>query len=283
MLPRDLPPKNHPLLQNDDEVNTLADLINVRENRSQDTEELPGALNDDDLDVSAALTFPHKSDRNQTYPGRVGEALGDEETDFDADARTTAPAVGDAETEYLTRRDFEEEMLDADPDPNAGADENDYIAGDVNLGRAPDQSGTVTGAVRGLGTHLPQDLGAGGFQIIEPEELAGELPDARLSDATDHTFANARLQDPAGLAGDESGSSNEAPRIEPEPSLADLRGAAPSPAAPDDGGTENMADVMNQDERLLGDDLATDGGQIPTAPSHPATRDEALDATRQLQ
>ena len=224
MLPRDLPPKNHPLLQNDDEVNTLADLIDVRENRSQDTDQLPGALNDDDLDVSDALTFPHK-------PGAAREATLDDVTDFDADARTSSPAVGDEETAYPTRADFEEEMLAADPDPNAGSDEADYIPG-TTAGRSPDLSGTVTGAVRGLGTHLPQDLGAGGFQIIEPEELAGELPDERLSAPTDHTFANARLGDDAANA---------------------------STDAPDDG------------------------GRIPTTPTHPATRDEALDATRQLQ
>jgi len=248
MLPRDLPPKNHPLLQNNDEVNTLADLIDVRENRTQDTEELPGALNDDDLDVSAALTFPHK-------PKAAREAAPADLSDFDADARTSGPAVGDEETAYLTRADFEEEMLDADPDPNAGGDEADYIAG-TDLGRSPDLSGTVTGAVRGLGTHLPQDLGADGFQIIEPEELAGELTDERLSAPTDHTFANARL------GGDTGNVSTD---------------------APDDGGAEDMTDPLNQDERLLGDDLATDGGRIPIAPTHPATRDEALDATRQLR
>ncbi len=225
MLPRDLPPKNHPLLQNDDEVNTLADLVDVRDSRSQDTDQLPGALNDDDLDVSDALTFPHK-------PRAGRETTLDDVTDFDADARTSGPAGGDEETAYLTRADFEEEMLDADPDPNADSDEADYITG-TNLGRAPDLSGTVMGAVRGLGTHLPQDLGADGFQIIEPEELAGELPDERLSAPTGHTFADARLGDDA------------------------LDASASS--APDDG------------------------GRIPTAPSHPATRDEALDATRQLQ
>lgn len=249
MLPRDLPPKNHPLLQNDDEVNTLADLIDVRDNRSQDTDDLPGALNDNDLDVSAALTFPHKP------RAAAHEAILDDVTDFDADARTTGAAVGDEETAYLTRADFEEEMLDADPDPNAGSDEADHITG-TNLGRAPDLSGTVTGAVRGLGTHLPQDLGADGFQIIEPEELAGELPDERLNAPTDHTFANARL---GGDAADASAN------------------------APDDGGAEDMTDPLNQDERFSGDDLATDGGQIPTPPAHPAASDEALDATRQLQ
>ena len=62
--------------------------------------------------------------------------------------------------------DFEAEMLETDPAPSDGMDDADlYSAGDEDgLGFA-DQTGTVAGIARGFGTHLPQDIGAGGFQV----------------------------------------------------------------------------------------------------------------------
>ena len=62
--------------------------------------------------------------------------------------------------------DFEAEMLEADPAPNDGMDEADfYSATDEDGISGTDQSGTVAGIARGFGTHLPQDIGAGGFQV----------------------------------------------------------------------------------------------------------------------
>ena len=62
--------------------------------------------------------------------------------------------------------DFVAEMLEADPDLNAGMDEGDfYSAADEDGTEGTDQSGTVAGIARGFGTHLPQDFGAGGFQV----------------------------------------------------------------------------------------------------------------------
>jgi hypothetical protein len=62
--------------------------------------------------------------------------------------------------------DFEAEMLEADPAPNDGMDDEDfYSASDETGTLGTDQSGTVAGIARGFGTHLPQDFGAGGFQI----------------------------------------------------------------------------------------------------------------------
>ena len=62
--------------------------------------------------------------------------------------------------------DFEAEMLQTDPAPNDGMDEGDlYSAADEDGILSADQTGTVDGIARGFGTHLPQDFGAGGFQV----------------------------------------------------------------------------------------------------------------------
>ncbi len=63
--------------------------------------------------------------------------------------------------------DFEAEMLETDPAPSAGGmnDADFYSADDEDGTLGTDQSGTVTGIARGFGTHLPQDFGAGGFQV----------------------------------------------------------------------------------------------------------------------
>lgn len=206
LKPQDMPSPSHPLLENDAEVRSLGELIDVRENQSQGTPELD-AEDDEDLDVSAALTFPHTKRQRDTTP--------DDITDFDGDARTSSPADDADDMSYMGRADVEQSMLETDPDPNTGSDEDDLV-GDAGLGRAPDLTGTVTGIAPGMGTHLPQDLGAGGFQIEEP--------DANLD-----------------------------------------------------------ARVDGSDEPPLEDDLASDGGRIPTAKPNINTRDEALDATRQLQ
>lgn len=63
--------------------------------------------------------------------------------------------------------DFKAEMLETDPAPSAGGlDEADfYSATDEDGTLGTDQSGIVAGIARGFGTHLPQDFGAGGFQV----------------------------------------------------------------------------------------------------------------------
>lgn len=62
--------------------------------------------------------------------------------------------------------DFEAEMLQTDPAPNDGMDEADlYSAAGEDGILSADQTGTVDGIARGFGTHLPQDIGSGGFQV----------------------------------------------------------------------------------------------------------------------
>jgi hypothetical protein len=232
LLPRDMPAADHPLMQNDAAVRTLGDLIDVRENQTQGTPELDAVDEEDlaDLDVSEALTFPHTKRR------RGGSASPDDATDFDADARTASPPDDEEDAEYLTREDFVDSMNRTDPDPNTGADDDDFI-GDAGLDRAPDMTGTVTGVIRGLGTHLPQDLGPDGFQIEDPE-AAG---DPRL----------------VGIADDEDSFTDDNDQMD--------------------------ADETAAGDAASGDDLASDGGHIPTAKPDIDMRDDALDATRQLK
>jgi len=79
--------------------------------------------------------------------------------------------------------DFEAEMLEADPAPDAGMDAGDlYSAEDENGVFATDQSDTVAGIARGFGTHLPQDIGAGGFQVETIPDSALKLPPRPLAD-----------------------------------------------------------------------------------------------------
>jgi len=64
--------------------------------------------------------------------------------------------------------DFESEMNETDPAPGEGMDPDDlYSADDEREVFATDQTGTVAGIARGFGTHLPQDIGRGGFQVEE--------------------------------------------------------------------------------------------------------------------
>ncbi len=79
--------------------------------------------------------------------------------------------------------DFEAEMLQTDPAPNDGMDEADmYSAADEDGIFSTDQTGTVDGIARGFGTHLPQDIGAGGFQVESIPDRALHLSPRPLAD-----------------------------------------------------------------------------------------------------
>ncbi len=102
-------------------------------------------------------------------------SLGDIVEKHAGDAVFLTPAeksVGGADS---GEADFEAEMLEADPAPNDGMDDDDfYSAADEDGVLGTDQSGTVAGIARGFGTHLPQDIGAGGFQVEAiPDRVLG--------------------------------------------------------------------------------------------------------------
>ncbi len=79
--------------------------------------------------------------------------------------------------------DWEAEMTETDPAPNAGMDPNDLYSGsDENGQPSADQTGTVEGIARGFGTHLPQDFGSGGFQVEEVPDTVLGLPPRIIRD-----------------------------------------------------------------------------------------------------
>jgi hypothetical protein len=225
LRPTDMPNSHHPLAEDYDEVETLGDLVDARENVSQDDVkvlELTGGGNRD-INIEEALTFPHKHRR--TVDEMVPDVNG-----FSGDARSKSAADDQDDVSYMTREDFADSMEETDPDPNTGMNpDREFVAGAYEADRAPDMTGTVDGVVRGTGTHVPLDLGADGFQIEEAEASS----------------------DPRLLDDDDAGS----------PMAADYQTGDPTP----------------------GQDNLNTGDIIPTRRPDVDSRDEALDATRQIE
>ncbi len=86
--------------ENEDEVRNLADLIEVRQNPTEDDMEVGEIQGDDeDLDIEDALTFPHKKRAPR-------EVTPDDITDYDGDARTSSPSYDDDAASNITRDDL---------------------------------------------------------------------------------------------------------------------------------------------------------------------------------
>lgn len=148
--------------------------------------------------------------------------------------------------------DFEAEMLEADPAPDAGMDEGDlYSAEDEQGVFATDGTGTVEGIARGFGTHLPQDIGAGGFQVETIPDSALNLRARPLADGEE---------------------------------LDDYDDDA------DDGQFDAKGKLAQDSEpfsHMVSDDPDADTeptpDRIPLKQPHPGNMDDALDATRQIK
>lgn len=132
--------------------------------------------------------------------------------------------------------DFQAEELESDPAENAGADANDLFSQAGSGIWATDQTGTVAGIARGFGTHLPQDLGKGGFQVEELPEAAltsrvalrdgEELDDYDDEDDTNGKFDDgdlAFLSEPNAIELDDT-------KAEPTPDRIHIRPVHPSNA-----------------------------------------------------
>ncbi len=194
----DMPSAHHPLMQNDDDIRNLGDLVDARDDRTRDDIDAGQLVNENDLDIEEALTFPHK--KHEPTSADLTPTV----TSFDGDARTKSPADDATDTAYMGRADFDEEMLLTDPDPDAGNNAADTMG--EGEGRAVDITGTATGIARGMATHLPQDLGAGGFQIEEPE-MSGD-PRATEPDDPENDSA---VQDATPGYGDPDGVGGQIP------------------------------------------------------------------------
>lgn len=174
-------------------------------------------------------------------------SLGDIVEKHAGDAVFLAPAeksVGGADGGMS---DLEAEMNDTDPAPGEGVDASDlYSAADEDTLSSTDQTGTVAGIARGFGTHLPQDIGNGGFQVEE-------LPDAALALQGRPLREGEELDDYDDANGQYDVSGDLARASEPGANPAPPSGGEPTP------------------------------GRIPVRPAHPHTTDDELDATRQLK
>lgn len=160
------------------------------------------------------------------------------------------PGVGGADGGLA---DWEAEMLETDPSENAGMDADDlYSAADEQEGMpAADLTGTVAGIARGFGTHLPQDLGADGYQVEE-------LPDIALAQRPPLT-ADGELSD---YDDNEDNGPDD-----PDPALA--RASQP--------GVNAVAPAPNDS------DADTDGHRLPVKDRPARSADDQLDATRKIR
>ena len=147
--------------------------------------------------------------------------------------------------------DFEAEMLEADPAPNTGMDDNDLYSADDERGVfGTDQTGTVEGIARGFGTHLPQDIGAGGFQVETIPDSALKLRARPLADGEE-------LDD----YDDETDSGQD---------------DTPGKSSRD---SEPFAHMVSDTD---GKDTEPTPNRIPIRNPHADTADETLDATRKM-
>jgi len=147
--------------------------------------------------------------------------------------------------------DWEAEMSDTDPADGGDVNPGDlYSAEDEDTIFATDQTGTVAGIARGFGTHLPQDIGAGGFQVEEIPRKALKYQGRPVADGEE-------LDDY-----DDEGDGGE---FDSSPGLA----RASEPGA-------------NRVQRDPDSDGEPTPDRIPVKPPRPRTVDDDLDATRQI-
>ncbi len=149
--------------------------------------------------------------------------------------------------------DFEDEMNETDPAPGEGMDPDDlFSARSEDTVFATDQTGTVQGIARGFGTHLPQDIGGGGFQVEELPDKALQFqarPIAEgeeLDDYDDEDDTDAEFGQDAELS----------------------RASEPG---------------LNRVEADEDDDGEPTPGRIPVRRPRPRDTDDELDATRQIK
>lgn len=178
-------------------------------------------------------------------------SLGDLVEKHAGDAVFLTPAersVGGADS---GESDWEAEMGDTDPaDSGDISDEDLYSAEDEDTVFATDQTGTVEGIARGFGTHLPQDIGADGFQVEEIPRKALKYQGRPVADGEE-------LDDY-----DDAGDDGE---FDSSPGLA----RASEPGA-------------NRIQRDPDNDGEPTPDRIPVTSPHPRTTDDELDATRRI-
>ena len=143
-------------------------------------------------------------------------------------------------------QDFVVEMLETDPADEADPDDL-YV--DEDQVWSTDQPGTVEGIARGFGTHLPQDLGRGGFHVEE-------IPDAALKRQPRVIHEGEELDDY-----DDNVNAHDSDYVEEELSILSQPG---------------MNDIDPSEEEAM-------PGRIPIHGHRARAFDDKLDATREIE
>jgi hypothetical protein len=150
------------------------------------------------LDQHGSEKFSELFDEDTGEPGSLGEIVDKHAGDAIFLApEDNRPAKG-ADGGYS---DIVGEMLPSDPDDFYEEGDDDLISGDAIAG--VDITGTAPGLARGFGSHVPLDLGAGGFQIENIPDRAlphvnRPLADEELDDYDDDDPGNGKY-DPKDL------------------------------------------------------------------------------------
>ncbi len=133
-----------------------------------------------DEDIAGLRLDKHDKIHHELFDEDTNQigSLGDIVEKHAGDAVFLTPAERSPNDVDGGEEDFEAEMLETDPAPSDGMDDGDfYSAADEDGVLGTDQSGTVAGIARGFGTHLPQDFGAGGFQVeAVPDRVLNMTP-----------------------------------------------------------------------------------------------------------
>jgi hypothetical protein len=163
--------------QDEEEVRDLGFIVDDHDDRRVSM--LDGWQRLDDLDTNEPL----ETNRSGSIPHAVGLRERGVSPERFATDYNEQNAVAEEQEEDFVRTS----MLSADPEMNDGDEDftSDSIQGMHGQTLATDIAGGVVGPADGLGTHIAQDLGSGGFQIMDnpltngPEMglLRGELSD----------------------------------------------------------------------------------------------------------
>jgi len=133
----------------------------------------------DDLDTDEPL----ETNRSGPIPHQVSLRERGAPQDWFATDHHVENAEGEKQEEDFVQTS----MLNADPDMNDGVDDytDETLTGEEGEILATDITGRVAGPAAGLGTSISQDLGKGGFQILEnplADAPGAPLPPGELSD-----------------------------------------------------------------------------------------------------
>lgn len=158
--------------EDDEEVQDLGFIVEDHDDRRGTLTE--GWQRLDDLDTDEPL----ETNRSGPIPHEAALIERGAPPEWFATDYNVSHADGEAQEEDFV----DTSMRETDPDNNDGVDDDtdETLSGIHGEGLTTDIYGHVGGAAAGLGTSVPQDMGAGGFQIrdnplMQPQDVEGEI------------------------------------------------------------------------------------------------------------